>query len=354
MPETLQRPKRPVVLDVCGGDGGPELVIKAARRAVELGVPILLAGPQAICEPTGLPWVSAEQVVPMGLKDPGLSIRKYSKSAHIVGPQLVRDGQAAGYVSAGDTGATLAGSQIKLRKFKGYRRATVPTPFPNKHGDPTIMVDSGTNLDCSPQMLAGFARLAILYAQLRYGITKPRVAQLTIGTEDDKGNALVKATRPLLIALCEELGLEFVGNVESKQLLHCQVADVVVGDGHDCNIALKGNEGGAKAVGEDVLEVIYMNDANRAAGKILMNDLLARLAIYDPNTYGGMMLLGLKGITMIVHGSATAEGIATACLKAYELYESDIIGQMEIALAAINVDEDEASSLVEEDTLQPA
>jgi len=311
-----------------GGDFAPELVIKGARRAVdELGLEVTLVGvPELMGDPLGLPVVACTEVIAMD-DEPGSSVRKKKDSSLVRCAELVRDGHASAMVSAGNTGATMAAALLRMGRLPGVLRPCIATPIPNPGRAPSTMVDAGANAECTPEMLLQFAQLASAFAGARFSISAPSVGLLSIGEESSKGTPLVKETHELLA----QSGLNFFGNVEGRDLIPAPV-DVIVTDGFTGNVALKTLEGAFKFLFSTILSALDTDDESRAAGKALMPYLLPHVTTLSPEYQGGAMLLGLKGLCVISHGSSNDTAIMNALRVAAEMDAAGVVGKMALAI----------------------
>ena len=318
----------PIALDAMGGDFAPELVIKGARRAVdELGLEVTLVGvPELMGDPLGLPVVACTEVIAMD-DEPGSSVRKKKDSSLVRCAELVRDGHASAMVSAGNTGATMAAALLRMGRLPGVVRPCIATPIPNPGRAPSTMVDAGANAVCSPEMLLQFAQLASAFAGARFSIESPSVGLLSIGEESSKGTPLVKETHELLA----QSGLNFFGNVEGRDLIPAPV-DVIVTDGFTGNVALKTLEGAFKFIFSTILTALDTDEASRAAGQALMPYLLPHVTTLSPEYQGGAMLLGLKGLCVISHGSSNDTAIMNALRVAAEMDAAGVVAKMALAL----------------------
>jgi len=315
----------PIALDAMGGDFAPGAIIAGARRAVdELGLAVVLVGvPDLMGDPLGLEVVACSEVIAMD-DDPASSVRKKKDSSLVRAAELVRDAKACAMVSAGNTGATMASALLRMGRLPGVVRPCIATPIPNPGSTPSVLVDAGANAECTPEMLVQFAQMASTFSRAHYGVENPRVGLLSIGEESTKGNPLVKETHQLL---SEMNGLNFVGNVEGRDLIPSSV-DVVVTDGFTGNVALKTLEGALKFIFATVLGVIDTNEATRAAGAVLGEYLLPAAAQLTPENQGGAMLLGLDGICVISHGSSNATAIMNALRVAGEMHDADVVEKL--------------------------
>ena len=314
-----------------GGDKAPAEIVAGARRAAdELGLPVLLVGrPDELGDTGGLEVLEASEVIAMDA-DPGTSVRRMKDSSLVRAAEAVRDGRACAMVSAGNTGATMASALLRMGRISKVARPAIATPIPCPGADtPTILLDSGANAECQPEWLVQFAQMGATLARRRYDIATPRVGLLSIGEEPTKGSPLVKATHELLVGTdWDRLGATFVGNVEGRDLMNPDV-DVVVTDGFTGNVALKTLEGGMKALVGAIFGAFGMDDSTRAAADALMPALLPLYATLDPDNTGGALLLGVKGVCIISHGSSSA----TAVVNALKVAADSVTGGLVEALA---------------------
>jgi glycerol-3-phosphate acyltransferase PlsX len=317
-----------------GGDKAPGEILAGARRAhEELGIPVLLVGPDdgSLGDLGGLELLPASEVIAMG-EDPARAVRAKRDSTLVRCAEAVRDGRAAAMVSAGNTGATMASALLRMGRLRGVARPAIatPLPVPGRAGAPTILIDAGANAECQPEWLVQFAQMAAAYVTSRYAIADPAVALLSNGEEATKGNPLTKAAHALLAA---GAGVRFVGNVEGRDLLTGQ-ADVVVTDGFTGNVALKALEGAMHAFMGILGAAISSSPETRAAGDVLVPALLPAAREVDPEETGGALLLGVEGVCVISHGSSSARAIFNACRVAHELANADLVGHVHAAVAA--------------------
>jgi glycerol-3-phosphate acyltransferase PlsX len=315
----------PIALDAMGGDFAPSQIIEGARRAVdELGLDVILVGvPDLLGDPLGLEVFACSEIISMD-DDPAASVRKKKDSSLVRAAELVRDGKASAMVSAGNTGATMASALLRMGRLPGVVRPCIATPIPNPGRTPTVLVDAGANAECTAEMLVQFAQMAASFVSARYGVVSPSVGLLSIGEESSKGTPLVKETNELLTNMAE---INFAGNVEGRDLIPSPV-DVVVTDGFTGNVALKTLEGGLKFIFSTVLEVIGTNETTKAAGDVLFEYLLPIASQLTPENQGGALLLGLKGICVISHGSSNATAIMNALRVASEMDQAGVVEKL--------------------------
>ena len=308
----------PVAVDAMGGDKAPGEIVAGARQVADAGaIGVLLVGlPGGMGDTGDLPLVECSEVIGMD-DDPGQGVRRKKDSSLVRAAEAVRDGRAMAMVSAGNTGATMASALLRMGRLPGVIRPAIATPIPDpQKPHPTLLLDSGANAEATPAMLLQFAQMGAAYSTKRYGITRPRVALLSIGEEKSKGNPLVKETHALL-AEGDHGGFDFVGNVEGRDFFADQ-ADVVVTDGFTGNVALKTLEGSLRFLMETLTGVLGKPELSDAAGAILPH-LLPLAAVLDPETTGGAMLLGVDGVCVISHGSSSSVAIVNAITVAHDV-----------------------------------
>jgi len=329
-----------VALDAMGGDHAPKAEVEGAVLAArQLGVKVILVGQEDLVRgelSTYEDWaelpievVHASENVTM--EDPTKAVRTKRDSSVKVASRLVRDGRAAGLVSAGNTGAVMATAKIIQGVVPGVKRPALAGLFPTSKGPthPVIVLDVGANVDCSPHMLAQFAVMGEIYARIIVKRDRPRVGLLSIGEEQHKGNDLTRAAWPLL----EKLNLNFIGNVEGRDIYGGDV-DVVVCDGFTGNVALKVSEGVADLVKHTLresLEATISAKIGYVFSRTALNDFKKRL---DYSEYGGAPLLGVRGVCIISHGRANGKAIRNAIRVASEFSEGQVNQRIEEELRA--------------------
>jgi phosphate acyltransferase len=329
-----------IALDAMGSDRAPKPEIEGAIQAArQHGVHVSLVGPEAILRPelsrysaaASLPIsiVHASEVVSM--EDNAMqAVRSKRDSSIRVGMRLVREGDAAGFVTAGNTGAAMATAKIVLGMLPGVDRPALAAVFPTAIRTVAVLLDVGANVDCKPENLEQFAVMGEIYCRSMFGLKRPRVGLLSIGEEESKGNELTRDAFQLL----KQLPLNFIGNVEGRDLYNGQV-DVIVADGFVGNVALKISEGVVHLVRATLRETLKTT-ISRQVGYLLsrsaFSDFKKRL---DHTEYGGAPLLGVKGVCFITHGSSNTNAIKNALRVAAEFAEHNINGTIEKELAGI-------------------
>ncbi len=329
-----------IAVDAMGGDHAPKAEVEGAVRAAKtLGVEVFLVGPQDLLSRElaqqdggrGLPVriVHASERVTMH-DSVARAVRAKRDSSIRVASRLVRDGQAQGLVSAGNTGAVMATAKMVQGVVRGVDRPALASAFPTLTGSPAVMIDVGANVDCNPRMLAQFALMGDIYSRVVFHTERPRVGLLSIGEEEHKGNELTRNAAPLL----KSLPLNFIGNVEGRDL-YTGAADVVVCDGFIGNVALKVSEGMVDVI-THLLERSLKATLKRKVGYVLSRnaykDFRKRV---DYSEYGGAPLLGVRGVVIICHGRSNAHAIKNAIRVAAELASANIDSRLEHELRSL-------------------
>ena len=327
-----------IALDAVGTDKAPEAEIRGAILACKsLPVRVHLVGPEAelrdlldeLLENEDLPIVIDHASERIGMDEKAVAaVRSKRDSSLRVGLKLVHDGKAAGFVTAGNTGAAMATAKMVLGAMPGVDRPALATPMPTSKGNPCVLLDVGANVDCKAHNLEQFAVMGEMYARSVLKIAKPRVGLLSIGEEETKGNELTREAFPLLKAL----PINFIGNVEGRDIFNGH-ADVIVCDGFVGNVALKTSEGIGRFV-RDVLRESLNQTVTAQVGALLsrraFNDFRRRL---DYTEYGGAPLMGVRGICIIGHGSSNDNAIFNGIRVAYEFAKAGTNQRIEAELA---------------------
>jgi glycerol-3-phosphate acyltransferase PlsX len=331
-----------IALDAMGSDRAPKPEVEGAIQAARhYGVHVSLVGNDAAIRAelirypaaSGLPLeiVHASEVITM--EDKAVqAVRAKRDSSMRVGLRLVREGRAAGFVTAGNTGAAMATAKMVLGGIPGVDRPALAAVFPTAIRTVAILLDVGANVDCTPENLEQFAVMGEIYFRSMFGTRRPKVGLLSIGEEDTKGNELTREAFQLL----KKLPLNFVGNVEGRDLYGGQV-DVIVADGFVGNVALKTSEGVANLV-RAILKESLKETITRQVGYLLSRSAFADFKKrLDHTEYGGAPLLGVKGVCFITHGSSNANAIKNAIRVAAEFAERKINSKIEKELAGVRV-----------------
>ena len=311
-----------IAVDGYGGDNAPQEVVKGVLAALDAdkNIEILLTGKKdelvALAgERDRLTVIDAPEVISCE-ETPVVAVRTKKDSSLVVALDAVKAGQADGLVSAGSTGAVLIGATLYIGRVKGVERPALAPALPTVKGGNVILCDCGANVDCRPSYLLGFARMAVAYQKGVFGVEEPRVGLLNNGAEESKGNAFSVECHQLLKAAS---GINFVGNVEARDILSGEV-DVVVADGFDGNVALKSAEGTANAVFSLLKQGIYAGGTRAKLGALLLKPVFKGLKrTLDYNEHGGAAFLGLKKPVVKAHGSSKAKSICGAILQVRDM-----------------------------------
>jgi glycerol-3-phosphate acyltransferase PlsX len=319
-----------IAVDAMGGDHAPqEIVAGALLAANEFDADILLVGDEARVRPLlrgsaaqRVRGIHAPESVAMDLS-PSVAARTCERTSLGVAVNLVKQGEADAVVSAGNSGAFLAIALIKLRTIEGISRPAIATVWPALNG-PTVLLDSGANVDCRPEWLEQFAIMGSAYARAVLNVAQPRVGILSVGEERNKGNQLVLEAARLL----ETAPVRFIGNVEGSDLFH-NVADVIVADGFVGNVVLKTGEGMIADLARVMRGALLGGNLLTKLGTAMLAPALKRLRKrFDYETYGGAPLLGLRGNCIVTHGRASRNAIKHAIGAAVQEVEHDVVGKI--------------------------
>ena len=318
-----------IAVDAMGGDNAPAEIVKGAVEAVNerTDIHVFLTGKEDVVKQElkkhtykedQITVVNASEVIETG-EPPVNAIRKKKDSSIVVGMNLVKSGEADGFVSAGSSGAILVGGQVIVGRIKGVERPPLAPLIPTETGV-SLLIDCGANVDARPSHLVQFAQMGSLYMEHVVGIKNPRVAIVNIGLEEEKGNALVKETFPLLR---ECPGINFIGSIEAREIPHGG-ADVIVCESFVGNVILKLYEG----VGATMLSMVkkgLMSDLRSKIGALLIKPALKRtMKSFDASQYGGAPLLGLKGLVVKTHGSSKANEVKNSIIQCISFKEQAI------------------------------
>ena len=340
-----------IILDAMGGDNAPEApVLGAIEAAKAFGTQITLVGRgEAILEvmkkhninnlPAGMEISNADDVVDMH-DDPGSVIHKRKNSSMVIGLKMLAEGQGDAFVSAGSTGALLTGATLIVKRVRGIRRAAMGPAFPNKTGGKTVILDCGANAECTPEFLLQFGLVGSLFAKKSLGIENPKVGLLNIGTEDSKGTPLQKEAYGMLQKAHERGLINFVGNVESRDV-PLGAVDVVVCDGFSGNVLLKGIEGTAMFMGSLMSKMFKKNLLSKIAALLVMKDIKAFKKMLDYREIGGTQFLGIKKPVIKAHGASDALAFRNAVRQAEEAAKADFSAELEAQLAKMKESSDD-------------
>ena len=340
-----------IILDAMGGDHAPLAPVMGAVEAAKLyNAQITLVGKgedildalksQGINDlPAGLQIANADDVVDMH-DDPAKVIHKRKNSSMVVGLKMLSDGEGDAFISAGSTGALLTGATLLVKRVKGIRRAAMGPAIPNKAGGKTVLLDCGANAECTPEFLLQFGVVGSVYAKKYLGIENPKVGLLNIGTEDSKGTQLQKDAYALLTDAAEQGILNFVGNVEARDV-PLGAVDVVVCDGFSGNVLLKSIEGTAMFMGSLVKKIFKKNILTKLGALFCMSGVKQMKKLLDYRETGGTPFLGVRKPVIKAHGSSDALAFRNAVKQAMDAAENNVADELELALAKLSSKENE-------------
>ena len=316
-----------LVVDAMGGDDAPDVVLEGVEQALleDPEIFVYLTGPAKIVVPFAegherCEAVPAEEVIGMG-EHPANAVRKKKDSSIVVGCRLVKEGKAAGFYSAGSTGACMSAATLVIGRIRGIKRPAIVSVIPSPVGK-TVFADMGANADCKPEYLVQFALMGRVYAQATLGVDDPTVGLLNIGEEETKGSQFAQECH----AVMKEQVPNFIGNAEGKNIA-LGGFDVIVTDGFTGNVALKTFEGAAKAL---------LSSLKAKIGGLLIKDALKKMmASVSTEEFGGAQLLGVKGVCLIGHGNSSARAIRSGVLATARAIRQDMPGRLTAELEKI-------------------
>ncbi len=342
-----------VALDAMGGDHAPgEIVLGAVQAAREYGFGVYLVGPQDRIQAElahhntqglDLPIVHTDEFIPMDEHNPAKAVRNKNTSM-VRALQLVKDGEALGAVSAGNSGAMMAAASLMtLKRLKGVERAALGGILPTKDSA-CMVIDLGANTDCKPEYLQQFALMGSIYMERIMHLKSPRVGLLANGEEEGKGNLQVQEAHQLLKANASTLGVNFIGNVEGRDIFAGTV-DVVVCDGFVGNVVLKVSEGLSEVLLGLIKAEMTKSLPNKLAALVLQPDLRNMGKRLDYAEYGGLPLLGVNGAAIISHGRSNAKAIKNALRVARQTAETGVAQAIAEGLAKLSAGEETTASI---------
>jgi phosphate acyltransferase len=334
-----------ISIDCMGGDHGPSVTIPAAISFVnsEPDAELILVGLEDViraelkkhhadAHPRLSVQHASEQVT---MDDPlEVALRRKKDSSMRVAIEQVKDGRAQACVSAGNTGALMAVSRYVLKTMAGVDRPAICSVMPNQKNGPTYMLDLGANVDCEPHHLHQFAIMGSVLVAAMENIARPTIGLLNVGTEDIKGNEVVKATSKLLQADHERGALNFYGNVEGNDIFK-GTTDIVVCDGFVGNVTLKAIEGVARLFADTLRAEFKRNWLSMLGALLGMGALKAVRNRVNPSRYNGASLLGLRGLVFKSHGSADAFSFEWAIRRAYDAAKNDVLAHLATMIAEL-------------------
>lgn len=329
-----------IAVDAMGGDNAPNAVVAGAIAALRRfsDIRILLAGPKEKLETlvkdaqdvqNRIEILSADEVITME-EAPMLAVRRKIDSSLVQAMLAVREKRAGAVVSAGSTGAVLAGGMLRIGRIRGIERPALAPVIPGAK-KPFLLIDSGANVDCQPRYLAQFGLMGSVYMKSVMGVEDPAVGLVNIGAEEEKGNKLTKEAYQLMKT---QSSYRFVGNAEARDIPTGDF-DVVVADGFDGNIILKYTEGLAKTLTGMLKECMYSSARSKIGALLAKPAFKMFKSKMDYNAYGGAPLLGVEGTVVKAHGSSGDEAIMNAIRQAREMLAGDVVGKIREGLAGL-------------------
>ncbi len=334
-----------VALDAMGGDNAPGEMVKGAVEAINenASIKVILVGKEEAInselslyqfDKDRLTVHNATEVIETA-EHPVMAIKRKKDSSMVVGLHLLKYGQADAFVSAGNSGALLTGGLGIIGRIRGIERPPFGTVFPTKAGV-CFLADSGANVDCRPSHLVQFAKMGSIYMEHVVGIKNPRVAIVNIGAEEEKGNALVKETMPLLKECTD---INFVGSIEARNIPNSE-ADVIVCDGFVGNVILKLYEGLASTLIDVIKTGLMSTFISKIGAALALPALKGTLKTFDATAYGGAPLLGLNGLVVKTHGSAKAKEVKNTIVQCQTFKKQNINEKIKANIVIENKKED--------------
>ena len=321
--------KYTIAIDTMGGDNGSEYMIQAISESLNIynDVDYLIAGKEDEikkymdiypCDITRVKILNATEEITCH-DAPVEAIRKKKNSSLVLALNAVKEGQAQACISAGNSGAILAGGQFIVGRSKGVKRTPLAPLIPHATGS-SLLIDCGANVDAKPENLVQFAKMGSIYMENIVGIKNPRVAIVNIGTEDEKGNALVKETIPLLRE-CKDIN--FIGSVEAREIPN-GAADVLVCEAFVGNVILKFLEGFAGMILSELKKAFMSSFASKIGALLIKKPLKKMLGRFKADDKGGAPLLGLKGLVVKIHGNSKKNEVSSAIKQCREFMINDV------------------------------
>ncbi|MDR1246647.1 MAG: phosphate acyltransferase PlsX [Clostridiales Family XIII bacterium] len=335
-----------IILDGMGGDHAPAVIVEGAALASWLiDNTICIVGDEKVLsaeltrrkyDAKKIEIIHAEEVI-SGDEAPVRAVRTKQRSSIVVGMNMLKDGEGGVFVSAGNTGALMAGGLFILGRIRGIDRPAIASTYPILSGGVSLLVDTGANAECKPNNLLEFALMGSIYAEKVLNKRNPCVGLVNMGTEETKGTTVVKAAYELLAKSRDTVGgLNFVGNIEARDVPHGTV-DIVVCDGYVGNVILKLTEGLAWSIFQ-LIKRKFTSDALSKIGALLLSGKLSELRnAFDYSEYGGAPILGVKGAIVKMHGSSNAKAVKNAIIRALPYMKNEVVRHIENAILDLEV-----------------
>jgi glycerol-3-phosphate acyltransferase PlsX len=332
-----------IALDVMGGDHAPQSTLDGAKQALETwpDLVLLLSGDEAqlkaLLPKHGLDGLLGSRIellhapTVVTMEDKGTAVLKEKKDSSMrVAAQAVREGRAHGVVSMGHTGAAMVASSMVIGRLEGVDRPGLASVMPNKAGRPTVLIDVGSNVDCRAEHIAQFAVMGAVYAEQVLGVANPKVGVLSVGEEESKGTEVTREAAALL----RGLPLNFAGNAEGRDIWNGNF-DVIACDGFVGNVVLKSSEALAGAIVAGIKEALTSSLTAKLGALMVKPGLKAFFRKLDYREYGGLSLLGIKGVSVIGHGSSDAKAVKNGIGAALRTYEGQVSERISAGIAGL-------------------
>ncbi len=329
-----------IAVDAMGGDLAPDAILSGVVNSLPQvkDTKIFLFGPEALLrdklkqyqyDESRIEIVDAPDVISLH-ESPVLAVRRKKDSSIVKGMHFVKEGNADAFISAGSSGAILAGGQLIVGRIKGIQRPPLGALIPTRKGV-CLLVDCGANVDAKPEWLRQFAEMGSIYIRDMLGVKNPTVGLVNIGAEEEKGNALVKEAMPLLK---EDNALNFIGSVEARDIVDGN-CDVVVADAFVGNVVLKMYEGVGKMLLTEITDTLKHSGHKTLLGAALIKPALKKtMKKFDAKQYGGAPILGLKGLVVKVHGNTDGRELTTAIRQCADFVKKDIVKKIQAQVEA--------------------
>lgn len=331
--ETIMDDMIRIAIDTFGGDNGASVVVKGAIKGVNNNpnIKVLLTGHADQLnemlsgekyDANRIEVIDAAEEITLNEK-PVEAVKKKKDSSLVVAMNLVKDGKADAVISAGSSGAVLAGGIFIVGKPKCVKRTPLAPLIPTT-GEPSLLIDCGANVDAKPEVLVQFAKMGSIYMESVVGRENPKVGIVNIGAEDEKGNALVKETIPLL-RKCKDIN--FIGSIESRDIPFGK-ADVILTDAFVGNVIVKLYEGIAKMILGELKGAIMASPKSKLGGMLIKDSLIGFKSKFSASNKGGAPLLGLNGLVLKIHGNSREEEVISAIDQCRTFIENDVSGKI--------------------------
>ena len=319
-----------ILIDTYGADGGAQPIIEGTIKALKKRnfVPVFVGNDREI-KLLVRDRIKNYEIIPTNdfisnNEDPVRAIRKKKEASIVLAYNKLKEESYDGLISAGSTGALLAGGLFIAGRIPGIKRACLAASIPSINDEITLLMDTGANMDCKAEFLYEFALMGKVFLENAMHIANPKIGLLNVGVEEHKGNNLTKETYKLL----KNSDMNFIGNFEARDLFTGEV-NVIVADGFDGNIAIKTTEGVLKTLGSELKNLIYSSTKNKIAGAMLKNDIKSMAAKFSPDEVGGAPLLGVKSYVYKAHGNTNETAFSNAILGLLNYIDMNVIEKIE-------------------------